>query len=166
MNGNFSIRTATVDDLPLILKFIRELAEYEKLGHEVTATEDTLRKSLFSAKPSAEVLLAWDGEHFVGFAVYFHNFSTFLGKPGLYLEDLFVQPAFRGRGFGKAMVLHLARLARDRGCGRFEWAVLDWNKPSIEFYRSLGAVPMHDWTVFRVTGKALDALASHSIPIA
>jgi GNAT superfamily N-acetyltransferase len=164
MNARFSIRSATARDVSVILKFIRELAEYEKLAHEVTATEEILRRSLFSEKSHAEVILAREGEEDVGFAVFFHNFSTFLGKPGLYLEDLFVRPAYRGRGYGKALVLYLARLARDRGCGRFEWAVLDWNKPSIDFYRSLGAVPMNDWTVFRVTGKELEALASQPMP--
>lgn len=128
----------------------------------VRATEHALREALFGKHPGAEVLLAFEGEMAVGVAVYFHNFSTFLGVRGLWLEDLFVRPAFRGRGYGKALLLHLARLAHARGCGRLEWAVLDWNEPSIHFYRSLGAQPLDDWTVYRVTGPALQRLAGLS----
>lgn len=156
----FLIRSATERDVPEILRFIRALAEYERLSHECVATEEALRATLFSQRPAAEVLLAeLDGVP-AGFALFFHNYSTFLAKPGIYLEDLFVHPEFRGRGFGKALLLHLAKLAKARGCGRFEWSVLDWNEPSIQFYRSLGATPMNDWTIMRVTGDALDRLAA------
>ena len=154
------IRPATHSDLSLVLSFIQGLAEYEKLSHLVTATEGTLQDSLFGPLPGAEVLLAFESTSPVGFAVYFHNFSTFLGVKGLWLEDIFVKPAYRGRGYGKALLLHVARIARERRCGRFEWAVLDWNAPSIEFYKSLGAVPLDDWTIFRVTGPALEKLAA------
>ena len=146
--------------MPLILTFIRELAEYERLSHEVVATEDSLHEWLFGEKPVAEVLIAEYGAEAVGFALFFHSFSTFLGRPGIYLEDLYVRPAFRGRGMGEAMLVHLAKLAKERGCGRLEWSVLDWNEPSIRFYESLGAVAMQDWTVQRVTGEALDRLAA------
>jgi GNAT superfamily N-acetyltransferase len=156
---SLDIRSAVAADVPLILTFVRDLAEYEKLGHLVTATEAGLREALFGARPGAEVVLAFEGADAVGFAVYFHNFSTFLGVKGLWLEDLFVRPAYRGRGYGKALLLHVARIAHQRGCGRFEWAVLDWNAPSIAFYKSLGAQPLDDWTIMRVTGPALDALA-------
>lgn len=154
-----SIRIADAADAALILSFIRDLADYEKLSHLVTATEGGLREALFGAHPGAEVVLAFEGDEAVGFAVYFHNFSTFLGVRGLWLEDLFVRPAYRGRGHGKALLLHVARIAHQRGCGRFEWAVLDWNEPSIQFYKSLGAQPLDDWTIMRVTGPALAALA-------
>jgi len=156
---NLQIREATEEDVPVILWFIRQLAEYERLLHEAVMTEETLRQSLFGSRPVAEVLLAYFDDKPVGFAVFFHNFSTFLGKPGLYLEDLFVIPEMRGRGFGKALLVRLAKIAVDRNCGRFEWAVLDWNKPSIEFYKKLGAAPMDEWTIFRVTGDALKKLA-------
>jgi GNAT superfamily N-acetyltransferase len=153
------IRPAVKADAPVILSLIRELAEYERLAHEVTATESDLRESLFGPRPAAEVVIVeWGGET-AGYALFFHNYSTFLGRRGLYLEDLFVRPAFRGRGIGKALLMHLARLAVERGCARFEWAVLDWNEPAIGFYRSLGAVPMTDWRVMRVTGEALTKLA-------
>lgn len=158
--SNTTIRIATAEDVPLILGFIRELAIYEKLEHQVTGGEDTLRQSLFGPKPAAEVLLAYDGPEAVGFAVFFHNFSTFLGRHGLYLEDLFVKPEARGKGHGKALLRHLARLAVERGCGRFEWSVLDWNEPSIRFYRSQGADVMPDWRICRVTGDALTRLAA------
>ena len=150
------IRPATPADLPLILNFIRGLAEYEKLLHEVEATEDQLRATLFGPQPAAECVLAFDeGSAPAGFAVFFTNYSTFLAKPGIYLEDLFVRTEFRGRGVGKALLLHLARLANQRGCGRLEWAVLDWNQPAIDFYESLGAERKTDWTVCRLTGAAL-----------
>jgi len=153
------IRSAVPADTPLILEFIRGLADYEKLRHEMVATEDLLRHHLFGAKPRAEVILAeWEGKP-AGFALFFHNFSTFLGRPGIYLEDLFVLPAMRGKGIGKALLVHLAVLARERGCGRLEWSVLDWNKPSIAFYKKLGAVAMEEWSIFRVTGEALVRLA-------
>jgi GNAT superfamily N-acetyltransferase len=154
------VREASADDVPLILTWIGELAEYERLAHEVVATEDSLQEWLFGDKPVAEVLIAESGAEAAGFALFFHSFSTFLGRPGIYLEDLYVRPAFRGRGMGKAMLVHLAKLARERGCGRLEWSVLDWNEPSIRFYESLGAVAMDDWTVHRVTGEALDRLAA------
>jgi GNAT superfamily N-acetyltransferase len=154
------IRPATCSDLSLLLSFIQGLADYEKLSHLVTATEETLQESLFGPGPGAEVLLAFESATPVGFAVYFHNFSTFLGVKGLWLEDIFVKPEHRGRGYGKALLLHVARIAKERRCGRFEWAVLDWNAPAIEFYKSLGAVPLDDWTIFRVTGPALEKLAA------
>jgi GNAT superfamily N-acetyltransferase len=160
---SLQIREATEADVPVIAWFIRQLAEYEHLLHETTMTEETLRKSLFGPRPGAEVLLGYHQDKPVGFAVFFHNFSTFLGKPGLYLEDLFVIPEMRGKGFGRALLVHLAKIARDRNCGRFEWAVLDWNKPSIDFYKKLGAVPMDEWTIFRVTGEALERLAEGGI---
>ena len=154
------IRPGRVEDISTIAQLIRELAEYERLSHEVTFTEAELRRHLFGPTPRAEVLIAEDGGAAVGFALYLHNFSTFLGRPGIYLEDLFVRPAHRHKGHGQAMFRELARIAVERGCGRFEWAVLDWNKPAIDFYRSLGAVAMHDWTIFRVTGEALQKLAA------
>lgn len=155
----FGVRSATAEDVPLILELIRELAEYEELSHEVVATEDSLLEWLFGDRPVAEALVAERGEEAAGFALFFHNFSTFLGKPGIYLEDLFVRPRFRRTGIGKAMLAHLASLAKERGCGRLEWSVLDWNEPSIRFYESLGAVAMDDWTVHRVSGRALERLA-------
>ena len=154
-----NIRPATPVDTPLILQLIRELAEYEKLAHEVVATGPQLHENLFGEHPQAEVLIAeWNGEP-AAFALFFHNFSTFLGKRGLYLEDLFVRPALRGNGIGKALLQHLARLALERDCGRFEWAVLDWNEPARNFYVSLGARPVPEWDIFRVTGEALERLA-------
>jgi GNAT superfamily N-acetyltransferase len=156
------IRPATPDDVPLILRFIRELAEYERLLHEVVATEDRLRDTLFGARPAAEAVIAEaDGEP-LGFALFFHNYSTFLAQPGLYLEDRYVRPEARGRGVGRALLAHLARLARERGCGRLEWWVLDWNEPARRFYRSLGARPMDEWTVQRLTGADLDRLADEA----
>src|SRR5882762_5264540 len=155
------IASATERDLPLILSFIKKLAEYEKLSHMVVATEDLLRDALFGPRPVAEVIIAnWNDEP-VGFALFFHNFSTFLARRGIYLEDLFVDPPHRGKGIGKAMLIHLAKIAKERNCGRFEWAVLDWNKPSIDFYKGLGAVPLDDWTSFRLTGAALGRLAAY-----
>ena len=156
------VREASEGDVPLILSFIRELAEYEKLSDEVVATEGTLRESLFGERRYAEVLIAEHDGAPAGFALFFHSFSTFLGKPGLYLEDLYVKPAFRGAGIGKKMLVRLASLAVGRGCGRLEWWVLDWNEPAIGFYRSVGAEPMDDWTVYRVSGSALEDLASSS----
>jgi GNAT superfamily N-acetyltransferase len=156
---NFAIRPATVADIPIILELIRALATYERAPNEVTATEDGLNKVLFGEKPVAEVLLAFENETAVGFAVFFHNFSTWLGRPGLYLEDLFVRPEDRGKGYGRALLIHLAKIARDRGCGRMEWAVLDWNEPAIQFYRKLGAKSMDDWTVFRLTRDGIAKLA-------
>jgi GNAT superfamily N-acetyltransferase len=156
---SIQIRKATEADVPVIAWFIRQLAEYERLLHETVMTEESLRESLFGSRPSAEVLLGYYQDKPVGFAVFFHNFSTFLGRRGLYLEDLFVIPEVRGKGFGRAFLVHLAKIARERDCGRFEWAVLDWNEPSIQFYKNLGAVPMNEWTIFRVTGEALKRLA-------
>ncbi len=156
-----SIRAATADDVPLIRQLIAELAEYERLADAAVATDDDLRAQLFGAHPAAEVLVGEvDGEA-AGFALFFHNFSTFLGKRGLYLEDLFVRPAFRGCGLGRHLMASLARIAVQRDCGRFEWSVLDWNAPAIGFYRTLGAAGMDDWTVQRLEGEALRALASH-----
>ena len=154
------IRPATEDDVPIILSLIRELAEYERLSHEVVATEGLLRESLFGDRRGAEVLIACCKGAPAGFALFFHSFSTFLGRPGIYLEDLYVKPKFRGRGIGRALLAHLARLAKERGCGRLEWAVLDWNEPAIKLYKSIGAVPMDEWTVYRVTGEALETLAT------
>jgi GNAT superfamily N-acetyltransferase len=156
----FSIRAASRRDVPGILRLIRALAEYEKLAHEVVATEALLAAHLFGAAPAAEVLLAEEEGRAVALALFFQNYSTFLGRPGIYLEDLFVEPAQRGKGIGKALLQAIARIAVERNCGRFEWAVLDWNSPAIEFYKSLGAKPMHDWTVFRLAGPALDKLGS------
>jgi GNAT superfamily N-acetyltransferase len=155
-----ALRRATRADVPEILRLIRALAEYEKLSGEVVASEAALAQTLFGDRPAAEVLLAEEGGRAVGFALFFQNYSTFLGKPGLYLEDLFVEPAFRGKGLGKQLLQAIARLAVERGCGRFEWAVLDWNEPAIGFYRSLGARPMADWRVMRLTGEALRKLGS------
>ena len=156
-----SIRPATVDDVPLIRALIGELAEYERLGDAAVATDADLRAQLFGERPAAEVLIGEvDGEP-AGFALFFHNFSTFLGKRGLYLEDLFVRPAARGAGLGKHLMAALARIAVQRDCGRFEWSVLDWNAPAIGFYRRIGAVGMDEWTVQRLEGEALHALASH-----
>ena len=157
-NGTISLRPAVPEDVPLVLALINELAEYERLAHEVRATEDDIREALFGSRPHAEVVIGeYDGEG-VGFALFFHNFSTFLGRPGIYLADLYVRPAMRGRGIGKALLAHLARLAVERRCGRLEWSVLDWNEPSIAFYRSLGARPMEEWSVYKLTGEALEAL--------
>ena len=157
---NIRIAPASESDLPLIFSFIREFAEYVHLSHEVAATEEILRETLFGSKRYAEVLIARLDDIPVGFAIFFHNFSTFLGKPGLYLEDLFVLPEFRSQGIGKALLIYLARLAVERGCGRFEWSVLDWNESAIEFYKRLGAVPLEDMTVFRLTGESLKKLAT------
>ena len=146
-------------DTPVILSLIKQLADYERLAHEVEATEDDIRESLFGDWPSAEVVLAYVGAELAGFALFFHNYSTFLGRRGLYLEDLFVRPAYRSRGVGRRLLAHLARLAVERKCGRMEWWVLDWNESAIRFYQSIGAVPMDDWTVYRLTGDALARLA-------
>ena len=156
---NFVIRPATVEDTSLILDFIKELAEYEKLLHEVVTDEATLKNSLFGETSYAKVVIGEYQGKPVSFVLYFHNFSTFLGRPGIYLEDLYVQPQMRGKGLGKILLGYLASLAIELNCGRLEWWVLDWNKPAIEFYKSLGAQPMDEWTVNRVTGDALDKLA-------
>lgn len=156
---NLEIRSATRSDVPIILQLIRDLATYEREPNEVVATEEQLLKVFFGEKPAAEVRLAFESGTPVGFAVFFHNFSTWLGRPGLYLEDLFVKPEHRGKGYGRALLIDLAKIARDRGCGRMEWAVLDWNEPAIQFYRKLGARPMDEWTVFRLTGNGIADLA-------
>ena len=155
---NFQFRYANESDVSLILEFIKGLAEYEKMSDEVIATEDLLREWIFEKK-KAEVIFALEDTQAVGFALFFHNFSTFLGRAGIYLEDLFVKPEYRGKGYGKALLKQLAAIAVERGCGRLEWSCLDWNKPSIDFYLSLGAKPMDEWTVYRVTGKELNQLA-------
>lgn len=154
----FTIRFAEEKDVKLILDFIKELADYEKLLHEVVATEEILMDSIFVRKACEVIIGEYDGEP-VGFALFFHNFSTFLGRPGIYLEDLYIRPEMRGRGFGKTLLAFLAKLAKERNCGRFEWWCIDWNEPSINFYKSIGAIPMDEWTVYRVTGQALEDLA-------
>jgi GNAT superfamily N-acetyltransferase len=155
---SITIVPANERDLPLVHAFIRELAEYERLLHEVHATEEALRRTLFGPNPAAEIVIAYDEREPAGFALFFQSYSTFLARPGLYLEDLFVRPAARQKGIGRKLLEHLAALAVSRGYGRLEWRVLDWNEPAIRFYRSIGAEPLADWTVFRVTGDALLAL--------
>jgi GNAT superfamily N-acetyltransferase len=157
---SFDIRPATESDVPLILRFIRDLAEYERLLHLVVATEEQLRMTLFGERPYAEVVFACEDGVEVGFAIFFHNYSTFLGQPGIYLEDLFVEPSKRGRGYGKKLLQYLARLCVERKCGRLEWAVLNWNEPSINFYKSLGAKPQDEWQVYRLRDEALRSLAA------
>src|SRR5436853_4600487 len=159
MTRNFKIRDATVADIPIILQLIRDLATYERAPNDVVATEKGLHQVLFGAEPAAKVVIAFENTEPVGFAVYFYNFSTWLGRPGLYLEDLFVKPEKRGKGYGRALLVELAKIARDRGCGRMEWAVLDWNEPAIKFYQALGAKPMNEWTVFRLTRDEIAKLA-------
>ena len=154
-----AIRAAARADVPILLELIRGLAEYEKLTHLVAADERLLERELFAPGSNVEAILGFAGGVPVGFAVYFHNFSTFLGRKGLYLEDLFVLPAHRGRGYGRALLLRVARIAQERQCGRFEWMALDWNEPAIRFYKALGAVEMPEWRLFRVTGEALAKLA-------
>ncbi|HEV7135967.1 MAG TPA: GNAT family N-acetyltransferase [Steroidobacteraceae bacterium] len=158
-SDSITIRPATRADVPTVLEFIRELARYERLEHEVCASEAELAAALFGERRYAEVVFACSAGEPVGFALFFHNFSTFKGRPGIYLEDLFVRPQARGQGIGKRLLAHLARTAVERRCARLEWAVLDWNEPSIGFYRSLGAVPLDEWTTFRLTGDALALLA-------
>jgi GNAT superfamily N-acetyltransferase len=158
------IAPATPAEIPQLLAMIRALAEYERLSHLCVATEPNLAEALFGPRRAAEVLLAREGALPVGFALFFHNFSTFLGRKGLYLEDLFVRPPFRRRGYGRALLVHLARIAVERECGRFEWAVLDWNAAAIGFYESLGAAVLPDWRITRITGPALSRLAEQSLP--
>jgi GNAT superfamily N-acetyltransferase len=156
------IRPATEHDVPLILSFIHKIAEYEKLSHKVIATEDVLRKSLFGEKPEAEVLLAyWNGAP-AGYAVYFYNFSTFVGRAGVYLEDIFVDPELRGKGIGRSLLAAVARVAQERGCKRLQWCVLDWNKPAIDFYHSLGAAPMDEWIIYQMSEEAIAKLAEQA----
>jgi len=159
MRDPITIRPASRDDVPLVLQFIRDLARYERLEHEVSASEAGLTEALFGERRYAEVVFACSGGTPVGFALFFHNFSTFKGRPGIYLEDLYVRPEARGRGIGKRLLAHLARTALERRCARLEWAVLEWNTPSIGFYQSLGAVVMDDWRIFRLTGEPLTLLA-------
>jgi GNAT superfamily N-acetyltransferase len=156
------IEPATPADVPMILQLIRELAEFERLLHEVTATEEQLHEQLFGPKPKAEVIMGrlQPGGEVAGFALYFHNFSTFLAKPGIYLEDLYVRQQYRGRGYGEQLLRRLAGIALERNCGRLEWSVLDWNQRAIDFYKSLGATPMNEWTIYRVTGSALQKLGN------
>lgn len=161
-NPMFQITPAVRADVPVILQLIRELAEYERAPNDAVATEEQLEEVLFGGNPSAQVSLAQEGNEPVGFAVYFHNFSTWLGRPGLYLEDLFVRPVHRGKGYGRALLVHLAQIAHERGCGRMEWAVLNWNEPAIQFYKKLGAQPMEEWTVFRLTSDRIAQLAGAS----
>jgi len=156
----FDLKEAQPADVPVILSFIRQLGEYERLPHEVVATEEILQENLFGSRRVAEVILGFYNGEPVGFALFFHSFSTFLGRPGIYLEDLYVKPEMRRKGLGQAMLSYVAKVAKERHCGRFEWSVLDWNEPAIEFYRKLGATPMADWTVWRIAGDPLDHLAS------
>lgn len=160
MSDIFEIKHATLSDVPLILSFIKELAEYEKLLHEVVATEDILKQTLFSERATAFVVIGYLNNCPVSFALYFYNFSTFLGRPGIYLEDLYVKPEARGKGIGQKMLAYLAHLAKEKKCGRLEWWVLDWNETAIGFYKRIGAKAMDEWTVYRVTGEALDNLAA------
>ncbi len=158
-NSDVTIRFAKEEDVTLILSLIKGIADYEKLLHEVVATEEILRKSLFGKHKYAEVIIAEYKNETAGFALFFHNFSTFLGKPGIYLEDLFVKPELRGKGIGKILLTYLGKLAIERDCGRVEWSVLDWNEPAIKFYKNLGAQPLSEWTVLRVAGEAIKKLA-------
>ena len=157
---SFAIRDAVPADVPVIRSLIRALAEYERAPDEAVATDEQIRDTLFGPQRRAEVVIGIEGDAPVGFAVFFHNYSTWLGRPGLYLEDLFVRPEARGRGYGRRLLAHLARIAQQRGCARMEWSVLDWNAPAIGFYRALGAIPMDEWTVYRLTGAPLAALAT------
>ncbi len=158
--NQFTIRQATTEDVHIILSFIKELAEYEKMSDQVVATEELLKEWIFEKK-KAQVLIAWEGGKAVGFALYFYNFSTFLGRAGIYLEDLFVKEECRGKGYGKALLKELARIASAQGCGRLEWSCLDWNQPSIDFYLSLDATPMDEWTVYRLTGDTLEKFSQY-----
>ncbi|MFN8769846.1 MAG: GNAT family N-acetyltransferase [Neisseriaceae bacterium] len=160
MNNNITIRFATEEDIPLILSFIKELAKYEKLLDQVTATEQKLRETLFNNKKYAEVIIASINNKVAGYALFFHTFSSFLSKPGLYLEDLYIKPEFRKQKIATSILIYLANLAVDRGCDRFEWACLDWNQPAIDFYTSMGAIAMDEWTVYRVNGNNLKSLAN------
>ncbi len=156
---SFQVRAATKADVPIILAFIKKLADYERLSHEVIATEKILNETLFGRRRTAELAIGFYKKDPVGFVLFFHNYSTFLGQPGIYIEDLYVEEAFRRRGFGRALLNYVAQLAQERRCGRLEWSVLDWNEPAINFYQKLGAVPMKEWTTFRLTGDSLKKLA-------
>jgi GNAT superfamily N-acetyltransferase len=156
---DFTIKPATKKDVPVILRFIQKLADYERLSHEVVATEELLQRTLFGQRRTAEVALGYFHSEPVGFVLFFHNFSTFVGRSGIYIEDLFVDEPFRRRGFGGALLTHVAKVAAARECGRLEWSVLDWNEPAINFYKKLGATPMNEWTMFRITGNNLQQLA-------
>lgn len=164
MTADFTIREARLEDVPVLLEFVRQMAEYERLTHLLEVTEGQLADALFGAHRHVEALLGHCGQDAAAFALYFHNFSTFLGRKGLYLEDLYVHPAYRRRGYGRAMLAELARIACRRGCGRFEWTVLDWNRPAIDFYQSMGADLLEDWRICRVTGAALEQLAQSATP--
>ncbi len=157
--ADFTIKPATKKDVPVILSFITKLADYERLSHEVVASEELLQRTLFGARRTAEVVIGYYNDEPVGFGLFFHNFSTFLGRPGIFIEDLFVEENYRRRGFGGALLVYIANLAAARGCGRLEWSVLDWNEPAINFYKKFGDSPMKEWTVFRLTGERLDRLA-------
>ena len=157
---DITIVPARESDVPVILQMIKGLAEYERLSHQVVATEDSLRETLFGPRPAAEVVLAYHRDEPIGFALFFHNYSTFMGRPGLYLEDLFVRPAQRSHGIGRALLSALARIAQERGCGRMEWAVLDWNEPALRFYQSLGARQLNEWIVHRLTPVEIEKLAA------
>jgi GNAT superfamily N-acetyltransferase len=161
--SGFHIQAATKADVPVIFSFIQKLADYERLSHEVTATEKSLAETLFGRRRTAEVAIGSFKRQPVSFVLFFHNYSTFLGQPGIYIEDLYVDENFRRRGFGSAMLHYVARLATDRRCGRLEWSVLDWNEPAINFYKKIGAVPMNEWTVFRLTGEKLAKLAAAGV---
>jgi GNAT superfamily N-acetyltransferase len=161
--AKIEIRPAAESDVPLILAFIKKLADYERLSHEVVATEELLRHTLFGTRPPAEVAIAYLERTPVGFVLFFHNFSTFLGRSGIYIEDLFVEERYRRQGVGRALLLYVARRAKARQCGRLEWSVLDWNEPAVKFYEQLGAVPMSDWTAYRISGESLDKLASREM---
>ena len=159
MPQTFTIKPATPEDVPVILNFIRELADYEKLAHEVIATEEILTKNFFGTNPHARVVIGYYAQQPVAFALFFYNFSTFLGKPGIYLEDLYVQPTMRGKGFGKKLLIYLAKITKEENCGRLEWSVLKWNQPTIDFYKSIGAKPMDEWDTYRLSGNDLQNLA-------
>lgn len=157
--AKFEIRSATVSDVGIIMQLIRDLATYERAPEEVASTEEQLSEVLFGSRPAAEVRLAFEDDQPIGFAVFFHNFSTWLGRPGLYLEDLFVKPEYRGKGYGRALLRDLARIADERGCGRMEWAVLNWNEPAIKFYEKLGAKALDEWIIYRLTRDGIGSLA-------
>ena len=161
---SFQIQAATKADVPVILAFIKKLADYERLSHEVTATEKILGETLFGRRRTAEVAIGYFKKQPVCFVLFFHNYSTFVGRPGIYIEDLYVDESFRRRGFGSALLRYVARLAVERQCGRLEWSVLDWNEPAIHFYEKLGAVAMREWTVFRLAGERLTKLAAAGVP--